>query len=303
MSPPGRQGRRLPVYSPRVPEGDTIHRLAERLRPVLVGQDVVEARSHVPAIRERHLAGHAVTSIDARGKNLLIHFDHGLTLHTHLRMLGAWHVYERGARWRQPLDRLRVALMTRAHEAVCFGAPVARMLRTDRLDADPALAALGPDLLAETFDAEDAVARLRALGELPIGVALLDQRALAGIGNVWKSELLFLARLHPETPVAALDDATLAALVDLARREMLRSVTKDARGGFALRDRVTRVTLASSVGRGGELWVYDRGGAPCLRCGAKVAVSQLGPDARVTYHCPRCQPELRYPPRDGSHRG
>lgn len=283
-----------------MPEGDTIFRLAERLRPVLEGTLVESARSHVEAIRERHLAPHTISAIETRGKNLLMNFDHGLTLHTHLRMNGAWHVYARGEPWRLPLFRLRVALLTASHEVVCFNAPIVRLLRTDRLDTYPDLAALGPDLLSEDFDPEEAHRRLRARGDEPIGVAILDQRAMAGVGNVLKSEILFLCGVNPSTPVSALDDATLARIVERSREVLKVTVTKGREKPFALPGRVTRVTLASSAGRGGALWVYHRDGEPCLRCGRTVVLTHQGKDARVTYHCPRCQPELRYPPPHGS---
>ncbi len=282
-----------------MPEGDTIFRLAETLRPVLVGFPLEAARSHVEAIRERHLAGHVVRAIETRGKNLLMHFEHGLTLHTHLRMTGAWQVYERGERWRLPLFRLRVALMTAAHEVACFNAPVVRLLRTDRVDADPDLASLGPDLLAEAFDGDEALRRLRTIEDQTIGEALLDQRALAGIGNVLKSEVLFSCGVDPGTLVSTLDDHSLSAIIACAREVMLTTVTKGRSRTFALPGRVTRVTLASSVGRGEALWVYERAGKPCLRCHTTVVLTRQGRDARVTYHCPRCQPKLGYPPPHG----
>ncbi len=273
-----------------MPEGDTIFRLAARLRPVLVGNTITAIQSTVTQIRERHLVGSSVQDVSSRGKNLLMSFSSGLTLHTHLRMNGAWHVYERGASWRMPSFTLKLALITSHHECVCFAAPVVRLLRTERLPLDPMLSALGPDLLDESFSAEEATSRLASQGERTIAEALLDQSLLAGIGNVLKSEILFLQGVHPQTKVAALSAAQLRALVEEAANVMGKAVTPGRERSFALPGRVTRRTSQSVNGQGGELWVYGREREACYRCGGEIKLTTFGKDARVTYHCPRCQP-------------
>ncbi|NUO52071.1 MAG: Fpg/Nei family DNA glycosylase [Polyangiaceae bacterium] len=273
-----------------VPEGDTIYRLAERLRPALVDRRIVDAKIAVAEIRESHVVGSSVVAVSARGKNLLIGLSNGLTLHTHLMMHGAWHLYARGERWRMPSFRLRIALMTEEAEAVCFGAPVVRMLRTDRIDKDPKLSALGPDVLGGAFDANEAARRISQNPDRTIAEALLDQRAVAGIGNVLKSEILFLAKVHPEVAVGLLGEAELAAIFEITSSVMSRAVAPGRARRFALPGRVTRVTSRSQMGRGGELWVYERRGEPCFVCGTPIERITQGEDARSTYFCPKCQP-------------
>lgn len=234
--------------------------------------------------------GSSVVAVSARGKNLLIGLSNGLTLHTHLMMNGAWHLYARGERWRMPSFRLRIALMTEESEAVCFGAPIVRMLRTDRLGQDPKLGALGPDVLGGAFDPKEAAARIAQNADRTIAEALLDQHAVSGIGNVLKSEILFLAKVHPETAVALLGDAELAAILQIASDVMTRAVAPGRGRRFALPGRVTRVTSRSQMGRGGELWVYERRGEPCFACSTPIERITQGRDARSTYFCPKCQP-------------
>ncbi len=271
-----------------MPEGDTIYRLADRLRRALAGETIVEVKSAVAEIREGHLLGSTVVDVGSRGKNLLIGFSNGLTLHSHLMMHGAWHLYARGERWRMPSFRLRLALSTETTEAVCFGAPIVRLLRTDRVDADPRLRALGPDLLSDAFDAEEALRRLSADPDRPIADALLDQHAVAGIGNVLKSEILFLAKLDPRTKVGAIEAAALRGVLDVAREVITRTVARGRGGRFVLPGRVTRVTSQSMLGRGGELWVYERRGERCLACATPIEMIRQA-DARSTYFCPACQ--------------
>jgi len=273
-----------------VPEGDTIHRLADKLRRALEGQRIVGVKCGVADVRERHIEGATVIAVTARGKNLLIGLSNGLTLHTHMMMNGAWHVYRRGERWRAPSFRLRIALETETVEACCFSAPVVRLLRTDRLDADPRLGRLGPDLADDDFDAAEALERLASMPERTIHEALLDQRALAGIGNVLKSEVLFLARVDPRTQVGALEPGALERVVEIARDLMKKNVAVGKSGRHLVPGRVTRFTSRSLLGRGGQYWVYERRGEKCLECAATVEMFREGLDARSTYWCPRCQP-------------
>jgi endonuclease VIII len=186
-----------------MPEGDTLFRIAAALGPPLEGKPVVALEVPRSGRRYDHLTGRRVERVEARGKHLLIFFDEGSVLHTHLRMTGAWHLYREGDRWRRSIGSASAILAVPGYVAVCFRAPVARVLRASALPRDGLVGALGPDLLGEEFDTAEALRRLRALDNEPLGVAVMDQRAVAGIGNVYKSEILFKRRLDPFAPVRA----------------------------------------------------------------------------------------------------
>lgn len=256
-----------------MPEGDTIHRAAARLRPHLLGK--VVRRLELPRRAQviERVAGRKVTAIEARGKNLLIHFDAELVLHTHMRMNGVWRAYPPGA---QPPRRSGYVVawleVDDGSLAVCTHAPVVRMIRARDLVRDPRLASLGPDPIDEGFERDEALSRLRARAEMPLGEALLDQRAVAGIGNVWKSELCFEHGLDPFAPVAAFTDEELAAVLASAARGMRRS----------------------ALGRPRPSRVYERSGQPCPRCGETITMRRQGEQRRSTYSCAHCQP-----PRSG----
>lgn len=274
-----------------MPEGDTLYRVAAGLRPHLDGRVITAARARVPGPQVHRVVGARVTAVEALGKNLLIRLDNGLELRTHLRMHGSWHRYAPGERWRRPPSRAVLVLEVEGSVAVCFDAPVVELLETRAEALHPPLAGLGPDATADEFDATEALARLRAPGRaaLPIAEALLDQRALAGIGNVYKSEVCWIERVSPFARVGALPDQVLAALVDRARALLV-----------ANRSHATRVTTGPAGGgaasasslrapRGGEAWVYGRAGRPCRRCGTVIVSRVHGELPRVTYWCSRCQ--------------
>jgi endonuclease-8 len=269
-----------------MPEGDTLFRTAAGLRPYLVGRSVTAARAQGPgSVPQIHrVVGERIAAVEAQGKNLLIRFDGGLELRTHLRMHGSWHRYRPGERWRRPPARARLVLEVPGSVAVCFDAPVVELFEQRAAHLHPALGKLGPDLLAADFDASEARERLRAptRADVEIAVALLDQRALAGIGNVYKNEILWIERVSPFTTVRDLDDATLDRLVATAQR-LLRANVQARRGP-------ERVTTVGDRGAPGPLYVYGRGGRPCRRCGARLAVARQGTDLpRTTYWCPACQ--------------
>jgi endonuclease-8 len=273
-----------------MPEGDTIFRTADVLRAALLGRRITASRAQPqPGLRRvpdlSRLVGATVTNVEARGKHLLIGFENGLTLRSHLRMRGSWHRYRPDEPWRLPLRRASAVLETAESVAVAFDTPVVELLTDAELRRSRALNALGPDLLAGSFDADEALRRLRELDAEALGNALLDQRAVAGIGNVYKSEVAFLQALDPWAPVAAFDDTELTDALRAARRLLQANV----RGG-------ARVTTGSQV-RGQGLWVYGRVGRPCRRCGTRIAVERQGDMARLTYWCPRCQPSRT---RDGA---
>jgi endonuclease VIII len=264
-----------------MPEGDTIFRTAAVLDAALRGQRVSAARaraharlSHPPELSR--LVGATVTGVRPLGKHLLIGFDLGLVLRTHLGMHGSWHRYAPGEPWRRPATQATVVIETPGAVAVCFNPPEVELLTDAEAARHSTLGSLGPDLLARSIDTDLAIARLRKRNGVELGEALLDQRAVSGIGNVYKSEVCFVERVSPWFRVAAADDATLTRLLVTARR-LLRA---NVRGG-------ARVTTGA---RGTPLWVYGRRGRPCRRCGTRVEGRRQGSAARMTYWCPRCQP-------------
>ena len=262
-----------------MPEGDTLRRTAAGLAPHLVGRVVTGARAPVGGAQVDRIVGATVRSVEAVGKNLLIRFDNGLELRTHLRMNGSWHRYRPGEPWQRPASRARLVIEVPSAVAVCFDAPVVELFETRAEAIHPTLRALGPDLLDDAWDdrrAADARARLRDRSGAPttISEALLDQRAVAGIGNIWRNETLFAERVWPWRLVADLDDATLDRLVATARRFLRASV--GVRPGRA------------------PLAVYGRAGRPCRRCGTPIrAAVHSARLPRTTYWCPTCQPEPR----------
>jgi endonuclease VIII len=269
-----------------MPEGDTLFRTAAGLRPHLVGRTVTAARAQGPgAVPQVHrLIGRRIDAVDALGKNLLIRFDGGLEIRTHLRMNGSWHRYRPGEPWKRPAARARLVIEVPGAVAVCFDAPVVELLETRTEAIHPSLGALGPDLLSPDFDAGEAHRRLRdpSRAATEIAVAILDQRALAGIGNVYKNEILWIERVSPFATVGDLDDATLDRLVVTGRRLLLANVgpTHGAE----------RVTTMGDRGAPGPLYVYGRGGRPCRRCGTRIATTKQGSDVpRTTCWCPECQ--------------
>jgi endonuclease VIII len=269
-----------------VPEGDTLARTAAGLRPYLNGRIVNAARAQGPGPvpQVQRLIGQRIDGVDAQGKNLLIRFDGGLELRTHLRMHGSWHRYRPGERWRRPPARARLVLEVDGSVAVCFDAPVVELFEQRTEALHPSLSKLGPDLAKPDFDAAEALARLRhpERADTEIGVALLDQRVMAGIGNVYKSEILWIEQVSPFAPVSDLDDATLERLVATARRLMLENV--DMRRG------PERITTGGDRGAPGPVYVYGRGGRPCRRCTTRIASREQGQDLpRLTYWCPACQ--------------
>jgi endonuclease-8 len=264
-----------------VPEGDTIFRTAASLRTWLGDRELTGARSTSPSVPAHVLVGDRVADVEARGKHLLIRFASGRVLHTHMRMTGSWHVYRAGERWKRPAGGARVVLEAGDRVAVCFDAPVVELLAARMEAVHPALQELGPDILREPFDPTEVVRRARTrLPGTPVGEILLDQRVVAGIGNVYRSECLFLAGLAPDTPLSVVPgDRLLLAVGEAAR--LMRANAGPAAG--ARRD----------VGLGpGRHWVYGRQGRPCRRCGAAVRVARIGRQARTAYWCPSCQPPV-----------
>jgi endonuclease-8 len=282
-----------------VPEGDTIHRAATVLGRALSGRTVTRLDTSDPELAQADrlapVTGRRVHAVWARGKHLLMLFRNGsgdpaeqgadrppqleeedLVLHSHMGMTGSWHVYRPGERWRKPARLSRVTLHTDAFVVPCFQPSLVELLSGPAAAGHPRLRALGPDAMDADFDASEARRRLRALAAEPIGVALIDQRVLAGVGNVFKSEILFLERVSPFVPVGSLPDAVLDSLLVRAH-ELLRLNRRTSRR--------TRFKLDGSS----PVWVYGRVARPCLACGTPVRMRRQGLAGRSTYYCPRCQ--------------
>ncbi len=277
-----------------MPEGDSLARMADLLRPALGGRVVTGARALTPGPRTSLVVGQTITAILATGKHLRIQFGSGLELRTHLGLHGTWHRYRTGEPWRRPAARAVLVLEVPGAVAVCFDARTVDLFETRAAALHPALGRLGPDLLDPGFDATEAIRRLRApqRAATEIGAALLDQRVMAGIGNVYKSEVLFMERVNPFGPVADIDDATLERLVETARRLLVRNADPRVASGRA----TTRDPRTDAPQAAGPLWVYRRAGRPCRRCGALIrAVSQGAEPPRTTYWCPSCQAAIGRP--------
>ncbi|WP_328906199.1 DNA glycosylase [Streptomyces sp. NBC_00234] len=269
-----------------MPEGDTVLQTAERLHKALAGQVLTHADLRVPRLATVDLTGRKVLDVTPRGKHLLTRIEDGLTLHSHLRMDGAWRVYAAGERWRGgPAHQIRAVLGNATHTAVGYRLPVLELLRTR--DEEKAVGHLGPDLLGPDWDADTALRNLLADPDRPLGEALLDQRNLAGIGNVYKCELCFMARVTPWLPVGELP-APLAARLVTTAKQLLE----------ANRDRPTRTTTGPTPAFGGpraaartrsqeRLYVYGRERRSCLRCGTPIRKADEA--GRPTYWCPHCQ--------------
>jgi endonuclease-8 len=272
-----------------MPEGDTIYRAARTLHAALGGQRIERFESvlaHLVRVdADTPIAGRRLERVEARGKHLLMWLEGGLVLRTHMRMHGSWHIYRPGERWQRPRHEMRIVIETAPYVAVAFTVPVAEFIDAHDVDREGPVAGLGPDPLGDAFDADVAVARLQARGDMEIADALLDQRAIAGIGNVFKSEILFAARVSPFTRVDALAPDMLGRIVAIAERQMRANVgdadTVAAAGGRRTTNRLDPLA---------RLWVYGRLGRPCRRCGTPIQRAKQGPDARSTYWCDRCQP-------------
>jgi endonuclease VIII len=249
-------------------EGDTILRAARRIDAALTGETVAVAAPNPRgrAAGVERLDRRRLERVESHGKNLLLHFG-DLVLHSHLGMSGSWQVHPRAGRWRKPQRSAWAVLAGASREAVQFGGPTLRLIPAARLARDPQLARLGPDILAADFDLDAAVHALRADPSRGLGDALLDQALVAGIGNIFKSEACFAARLDPWRPLADLGDDDLRAVLEAARRLMLEAV---------------------ATGR--HTYAVYRGRRPCPACGGRVASRGQGDANRTTYWCPRCQP-------------
>ena len=276
-----------------MPEGDTIFRTARALGRALVGKPITGFRSTFPLLTRFHddtpLTGQLVDRVESRGKWLLIHFSGGGTLATHMLMSGSWHIYRPGERWQQPQANMRIMIENRDYLAVGFRVPVARMHTALSLARDPKIPRSGIDVLSQEFDAEAAARRVLAHTDEEVADVLLHQEVLAGVGNIFKSEICFVTAVNPFCKVGALSQEQGSSLIAAAQKLVAANVLEDSGDTIVIYGgRKRRTTHESDPGA--SLWVYGRKGEPCRRCGEPIRMRIQGPDARVTFWCQRCQP-------------
>ena len=276
-----------------MPEGDTIFRAARTLRRALVGQVITRFETQLPQLQRVHddtpITGRTVEDVSSHGKWITIRLSGDLILLTHMLMSGTWHIYRPGERWQRSRYDMRIVLGTDKFEAVAFKVPVAEFHTAASLAERPGFSQLGPDILAAEFDEQQAIANLRAHPEMEVADALLSQRVLAGIGNVFKSEVCFASQVNPFRKVAAVSDLELTRLTATARKFLKANVVDGATDRIVAYTGMRRTTRLANPQE--SLWVYSREGQPCRRCGTAIRVRKQGAGARVTFWCPNCQPE------------
>ena len=289
-----------------MPEGDTIFRAARTLHRALAGRVVTRFESVFPALTridtDIPLRGRTIERVEARGKHLLIWFGppqgghdecRPLVLRTHMRMNGSWHIYRPHERWQRSRDDMRILLEAGDLHVVAFNVPVAELTTSEALERAHPIQNLGPDPLSADFDFDEAVQRISSKRGVEIADALLDQSAIAGIGNVYKSEVLFAGRINPFVTVDQLAPGDIERLIAITVKFMRANVAEGTPAAIE-----TYRGLRRTTGRhdpGARLWVYGRAGKPCRRCGTPIARAKQGPYARSTYWCQRCQPRTTTP--------
>jgi endonuclease-8 len=271
-----------------MPEGDTIFRTATTLRPHLEQRVIEAATAERHDLKPESLGGHAVASIEARGKHLLMHLDDGRAIHSHMGMTGSWHAYGHGEPWRKPEKNAHLQLKTADTMIVCFTPKLLELLTHNELRAHPWLARLGPDMLASAFDEAETLQRFRFRNDLPIGEAVMNQTIVCGIGNIYKSEVLFITRTDPFVRVDKLTDEVLLTILRKARSLMMSN-----RGTSARRTRMR--------GDGSNFWAYGREGEACFECGETIVIRRQGDLGRTTYYCPNCQGSIAGTDRPTTH--
>ncbi|HEX4286514.1 MAG TPA: DNA-formamidopyrimidine glycosylase family protein [Terracidiphilus sp.] len=276
-----------------MPEGDTIFRTARALGRALVGYPITGFRSNYPLLTrfddDTPLTGQVVDRVESRGKWVLIYFSGGGILVTHMLMSGSWHIYRPGERWRRPGHDMRIVLENSICQAVGFRVPVAQMHTASTLARDRRIPSPSTDVLNDHFDAELVRASLGSYAHEEIGDVLLHQNVLAGIGNVFKSEVCFVTGVNPFCKVADLRPDEIDNLIETAQRLIAANVLESS-GDTITTYRGQHRRTAHTADPSASLWVYGRGGEPCRRCGERIRRRMQGRGARVTYWCPQCQP-------------
>lgn len=275
-----------------MPEGDTIFRSARALHRALAGKIVTRfetAYAHLASVDDdKKLAGRTVERVESRGKWLLMHFSGELILVTHMRMNGSWHIYRRGERWRRPRRDMRIVIETADWSAVGFAVPVAEFHSAASLLRKTMIPVLSQDLLKQDFDLRGAIAGVQEHADEKIADILLNQRVMAGIGNVYKSETCFICGVNPFRQVRTLDRSQLEQLIFTARKFLALNVAEEADGEISTYAGLRRTTHTAD--QSARLWVYGRRGEPCRRCGTPIEMRKQGAGARTTFWCPVCQP-------------
>ena len=279
-----------------MPEGDTIFRSARAMQRAIGGKVCVgfeTALAHLARVDDdAPVAGRTIERVEARGKWLLVHFSGDLILLTHMLMSGSWHLYRTGEKWFMGRDRMRAVIRTADWQAVAFNVPMAEFHTARTLARHSQVPKLGLDVLSEGYSVEGAVARMKAYAsehpEAAVGVVLLNQRVLAGLGNVYKSEVAFAAGVNPFRAIGTVTDRELEVMAERAQRWMKANVIDGAGDGIVTYSGNRRTTRNSN--RDERMWVYKRAGQECRRCGAAIATAKQGVAARVTFWCPGCQP-------------
>ena len=276
-----------------MPEGDTIFRAARTLHRALAGQTVTGFESVLPKLErvevDSPVTGRRVEKVEASGKWLLIYFSGGLILLTHMLMSGSWHIYRPGEKWKRRAGDMRIIIRMEQIHAVAFTVPVAEFHTSDSLRRRRGFNRLGPSVLAEEYDAGEILRRLRSRPEAAVGEALLAQSLVAGIGNVFKSEICFACGVNPFRTMASLSISELSCLAATARKFLQANVTDASDDQIVTYTGIRRTT--GRADREENLWVYRRRGEPCRRCSTPIESRKQGVDARTTFWCPVCQPE------------
>jgi len=259
-----------------MPEGDTIYRTAMTLRSAIGDGVVTEVETRESGSPKESLAQQRLIDIEARGKHLLMRFSDQHVLHSHMGMTGSWHLYHRDEPWKKPARRATIAIWFSDIVAVCFSPKTLEWLSPSAFKRHRYLRQLGPDILAATFDEDEVLRRIRLHNAVPIGQAILNQTILCGVGNVYKSEVLFLQRLNPMLTVEQLGDEQLTSLIARTQKLMKQNLA-----GYPRRTRF--------FGDPQRVWVYGRKGHPCFECGTAIDMQRQGDLGRSTYYCPTCQ--------------
>lgn len=275
-----------------MPEGDTIFRAARTLRTALAGKAIVRFETVFPFLERVHydkpITGRIIEDVVSHGKWIEMRLSGDLILLTHMLMSGSWHIYRPGEKWKRRSDDMRIVIGTESIEAVAFNVPVAEFHSSESLARRPEFNRLGHDVLAQTFDEVKAIAQLSSRGDLEVGEALLNQSLLAGIGNLFKSEIAFACGVNPFRRVSSLTDRELSCLVRTARQFLLANVNPKYGNRITTYTGLHHTTLRANPS--GRLWVYQRRGEPCRKCGTPIRSQKQGVGARVTFWCPSCQP-------------
>jgi endonuclease-8 len=279
-----------------MPEGDTIYRSARAMQRAIGGQLCTGFETGLAKLArvndDTPIAGRAIEKVEARGKWLLVHFSGDLILLTHMLMSGSWHLYRTGEKWWMGKDRMRAVIRTADWQAVAFNVPVAEFHTARSLERNTQVPKLGIDVLGSAYTVEAGIAKLKAYGaahpDAEIAVVLLNQRVLAGLGNVYKSEVAFAAGVNPFRAMSTITDREYEMMAEVAQRWMKQNVFDGAGDGIVTYSGNRRTTGSSN--RDDRLWVYRRSGQECRRCGAAIEMRKQGVQARSTYWCPSCQP-------------